>query len=369
MNDKTPATTETRAVVPFRDQLAQQAGQFSAVLPSHIPVERFQRVVMTAVQNNPKLLEADRRSLWNSAMRAAQDGLLPDGREGAMVLFKNVVQWMPMVAGIRKKVRQSGEIATWDAYVVHAKDAFEFELGDDPFIKHKPSMDADPGKVIAAYSVATLKSGEKSREVMTVAQIEKVRAVSRAKDNGPWVSWYEEMCRKTVIRRHSKSLPMSTDIDEIIRRDEADDAAADRALVPPPAPTAAAHVAHDPATGEIVEETIWADANEAAPDKTGNASPGASLQEAPSSPTPAQDGASANPPAAPVEATGAPAPRAITNWTEAECRRHGVAAFEKGMMRTAAVHPKLRVDGQEQRQAWILDGYDEAAETAAKLAD
>lgn len=214
------------------EQLKQKEGQFNAALPAHIPVERFMRVVMTAVQNNPALAQADRQSLWNASMRAAQDGLLPDGREGALVIYKTKekqrdgkevwiekVQWMPMIAGIRKKVRNSGEIATWDAQVVHKNDHFEFELGDDPFIKHKPALD-NPGEVIAAYSVAVLKSGEKSREVMTRAQIEKVRSASRSKDRGPWVDWFEEMCRKTVARRHSKLLPMSTDLDDLIRRDD-----------------------------------------------------------------------------------------------------------------------------------------------------
>lgn len=224
MNAVTGTAVAERQVSPVAEarlQLENLSGQFKAALPAHIPVERFARVVMTAIQNNPDLLnKADRRSLWNSAMKAAQDGLLPDGREGAMVLYGNQAQWLPMIAGLRKKVRNSGEIATWDAQVVHEKDVFKFQLGDDPFIHHEPSLDGDPGKIIAAYSIAVLKSGEKSREVMSVTQIEKIRARSRAKNNGPWVSDYDEMCRKTVARRHSKTLPMSTDLDDLIRRDD-----------------------------------------------------------------------------------------------------------------------------------------------------
>lgn len=273
MNDMTTERPATE-VVPFRHQLDGMAEQFKAALPAHIPVERFARVVMTAVQQTPELLACERRSLWNSAIKAAQDGLLPDGREGAMVIYNDkdrgkIVQWMPMVAGIRKKVRNSGEIATWDVYVVHANDEFAYELGDEPFIKHKPTL-GDPGPVVAAYSVCTLKTGEKSREVMSVAAIEKVRKVSRAKDSkfGPWVNWYEEMCRKTVAKRHSKVLPMSTDLDDLIRRDDAlydfegakEEAAADRpkslagkldmlaAGAPPAMP------AHDAATGEIDDD-------------------------------------------------------------------------------------------------------------------
>lgn len=206
-------------IVVLNDQIANREEQFKAALPAHIPVERFKRVLLTAVQNNPGLMRLDRQSFFNSAMRAAQDGLLPDGREGAIVEFSGKAQWMPMIGGLRKKVRNSGEIATWEAHVVYENDEFLYELGDEPILRHKPTM-GEPGKPIAAYSIAVLKSGEKSREVMTFAQIEKVRAVSRAKNNGPWVQWWGEMARKTVARRHSKVLPMSTDLDDLMRRDD-----------------------------------------------------------------------------------------------------------------------------------------------------
>lgn len=207
-------------VAVVRAQLQQMEGEFSNALPAHIPVERFTRVVMTAIQNNADLLNCSRRSLWNSAMKAAQDGLLPDGREGAIVPYKGEAQWMPMIAGIRKKVRNSGEIATWDVQAVYANDAFEFELGDDPFIRHKPAL-GNRGKMIAVYSIATLKSGEKSRDVMGIEEVEAIRAISRSK-NGPWANptFYPEMAKKTVARRHSKVLPMSTDLDDLIRRDD-----------------------------------------------------------------------------------------------------------------------------------------------------
>jgi recombination protein RecT len=234
MNAPATVTQLPHPMTEFRQQLEEREGEFRAALPAHIPAERFMRVVMTAVQTNPDLLNCNRRTLFNSAVKCAQDGLLPDGREAALVQFKNNrkvdgkwvtsldVQYMPMIAGIRKKVRNSGEIATWEVHVVYENDAFEYELGDTPFIRHKPSLSGDRGKVIAAYSVATLKSGEKSREVMTIEEIEKVRSVSKAKDaeSGPWTKWYDEMARKSVARRHAKVLPMSTDLDDLMRRDD-----------------------------------------------------------------------------------------------------------------------------------------------------
>lgn len=212
----------------IREQLYKpsQQQEFINALPAHIPVERFMRVVITAVADEPKLLQAKRSTLFAAAMKAAQDGLLPDGREGAIVPYwdnKNRVQlaqWIPMIAGIRKKVRNSGEIATWDVHAVFANDEFQYELGDEPRIKHVPKL-GERGKIIAVYSIATLKTGEKTRDVMSKEDVDKIAAKSKAK-NGPWSDpvFYPEMAKKTVAKRHSKVLPMSTDLDDLMRRDD-----------------------------------------------------------------------------------------------------------------------------------------------------
>lgn len=278
----------TRAVGKAKslgEELAQKKSQFNAALPAHIPVERFMRVILTAIQRDPALAQADRKSLWNSAMQAAQDGLLPDGREGVLVIYNTKakdefgkeiwikkVQWMIMVAGLRKKVRNSGEIRDWNAQAVHAKDQFDYELGDNPRISHKPSLDSDAGPVVAAYSIATFKTGEKSREVITRAQIDKVRAASKTPNSGPWVTWYEEMARKAVTRRHAKVLPLSTDLDDLVRRDDSlynlEGARTQREAITGKAQSladqldilaggiddsAVALPPHDPETGEIVD--------------------------------------------------------------------------------------------------------------------
>lgn len=218
------ATTTDRPknpIVAFKESLDVRMPQFAAALPAHIPPERFARVVLTAVQNNADLLNCDRQSLWNAAMRAAQDGLLPDGREGAIVKFSNQAQWMPMVFGILKKVRNSGELKSITARLVYAGDEFRYwvdETGEH--IRFEPADAPDKNTFRRAFAVAITKDGGSYIEVMDAAEIEKVRNVSRAKNNGPWKDWWEEMVKKTVIRRLSKRLPMSNDLDDLIRRDD-----------------------------------------------------------------------------------------------------------------------------------------------------
>lgn len=218
-------------VVALRQSLTQMGDQLKMALPSHINVEKFQRVTMTAIQANPDLLNADRRSLFGAVVKAAQDGLLPDGREGALVIFNTKnrqtngwdkkVQWMPMIAGVLKKIRQSGEIASIDVHVVHEHDKFTYRPGLDAVPVFEPDWFADRGAPVGAYAIATLKTGEViPPEIMNVQQIEAVRKVSRASDKGPWVDWWGEMARKTVMRRFAKRLPSSTDIEAEFERDE-----------------------------------------------------------------------------------------------------------------------------------------------------
>jgi phage RecT family recombinase len=201
----------------FRETLAASHSEFQAALPSQIPVERFARTIVTAVQMEPKLLAADRRSLVAACMKAAQDGLLLDGREAGLSLYNDrasncqTVAYMPMVNGILKKIRQSGEISSIRAHVVYEDDEFNFQLGDDESIFHKPKI-AKQGDPIAAYAIAKFKDGDIQREVMSFTEIENIRAKATGIGKACWASSWGEMAKKTVIRRLSKRLPTSNDL-------------------------------------------------------------------------------------------------------------------------------------------------------------
>lgn len=211
------------SVAVFRETLNKMSGEIQNALPSQIDSNKFIRTTLTAVQMNPQILEADRTSILGSCLKAAQDGLLLDGREAALVIFNSKtgkkVQYMPMVGGILKKIRNSGELKTISSHVVYEKDFFEYELGDEENITHKPFLGEDRGSVIAAYAVAHTKDGGIYRDVMGIGDINKVRASSRAANDGPWVDWFDEMAKKTVLRRLAKRLPSSADLDQVLQSD------------------------------------------------------------------------------------------------------------------------------------------------------
>jgi recombination protein RecT len=201
-------------------------------LPPGLSKDRFTRAAITAIQKNPSIVEGEKSSLYSALVESAQVGLMCDGKQAALVIFNTnaagkgqparwvkKVQFMPMVGGIILNLGRVG--ATVDSQVVHANDEFNVEFGDDPKIHHRPaSLGTDRGEMIGAYAIIT-KDGVKYREVMDKAQIEAVRAQSKAKESLMWTQFASEGWRKTVLRRCSKRVPI---VDEIVARTlEADD--------------------------------------------------------------------------------------------------------------------------------------------------
>jgi phage RecT family recombinase len=234
------ASTQNRGVAAaFQTDLDAYTPNLTQALPVHVSVEKFKRVLITAVSSNPDLLYANRRTLFTAAVKCASDGLLPDGRDAALVVYNTTVkqrdpqsgldceiriaavQYLPMVAGIRKRMRNTGDVLSADAHVVYEHDKFQFRLGDDGFIEHEPAgLDADPGKALGAYAIIKLKSGEVLRDVMRVSEIELSRQQGRSKNSLMWAKFWDEGARKTVLKRCAKAAPQSAELEALMGRDE-----------------------------------------------------------------------------------------------------------------------------------------------------
>lgn len=232
----------------FRRALERQRPELEKALPSHIDSAKFLRVAQTAVLGNPDLLNLDRKSLFEACQKAAQDGLLPDGREAALVKFGNKAVYMPMLAGILKKVRNSGELLSITAHVIYKNDKFRYWVDTDgEHLEHEPLLFGARGEIIGVYALAKTKDGGLYIEPMSKEQIDKVRNASRSGQSGPWKDWYDEMAKKTVLRRLAKRLPMSTDLDVFKADDEIHQAVVSE---PPPVEPKKSRLA------KIVEESV-----------------------------------------------------------------------------------------------------------------
>lgn len=219
-----PKSKALKPADEIRNNLIKMEPQFKMALPNHISPEKFLRVAQTAIANNPNLLKADRTSLYSACMALAQQGMLPDGREASLVCFGDRVTPLIMYQGILKKVRNSGELSTIMSEIVYEKDVFKYWIDSDgQHLNHEPLMFGDRGKVLGAYALAKLKDGSLYCEMMSEQQILEVKKVSRSAGAGPWSGpFFLEMYKKTVIRRLSKRLPLSTDLDMVFKADDED---------------------------------------------------------------------------------------------------------------------------------------------------
>ncbi|KKK78215.1 hypothetical protein LCGC14_2845810, partial [marine sediment metagenome] len=237
----------------FEEELKSRELAICSMLPSHVNKDRFKNSVIAAVKQTPGLLKATPRSLFASVTKSAQDGLLPDGREGVITVYGDEAQWNPMAFGLRKRAREIDEIMV-DAQVVYEKDEFIWSQGDNPRIEHNPApLGVSRGTMIGAYAVFRNQDGILHREVMDASQIEKVRSQSKQPNGLLWGKFTEEAWRKTVVRRGFKSVPCSEKLGNIVRRDDDNYEFDQPQIDAPPRPQRVEYKPTPPAHGEDLD--------------------------------------------------------------------------------------------------------------------
>jgi recombination protein RecT len=196
----------------IRRYLEQMAPEIQRALPKHLDADRLARIAMTTIRQTPELLDCNIQSLLAAVMQSAQLGLEPNILGQAYIIpYGKEAQFIIGYRGMIDLARRSGHIESIYAHPVYDQDDFDYEYGLDPKLRHKPAI-GDRGQFIGAYGVAKFKDGGYHFEFMPKSEIDKRRARSAAKSSGPWVTDYEEMACKTVIRHMFKYLPISIEI-------------------------------------------------------------------------------------------------------------------------------------------------------------
>lgn len=242
-------------LIEFKRDLGSLITKDEVLKATSVSKEAFMNAAVVGIQENPKILNCTKESLFKSIRRIAAMGLIPDGREAALVPYKAkggmVCQAMPMVYGLITAVRKSGAVKDIRAHIVYESEIdsgrFVYRAGDEEYLEHHPDLIGPRGKPVLAYAVAVHTDGSIVRAIMDREEIDRVRragASQRVWDDaakksfvsdtpvGIWKDWAEEMWKKTVIRRLSKRLPMSaTDFSQIVSEPDIEDGMKD--ITPP----------------------------------------------------------------------------------------------------------------------------------------
>lgn len=116
--------------------------------------------------------------------------------------------------GLLHIAQQAGSILWGQCKLVHANDTYESN-GLDKAPTHKYQAFGERGPIVGGYCTVKTPDGDYLTEEMSLADIKKVAATSKAK-KGPWQTFWEEMARKTIVKRASKYWPKVDRLDRAI---------------------------------------------------------------------------------------------------------------------------------------------------------
>ncbi len=179
---------------------------------------RLVRILMASCIKIPKLLQSTHESMLMALVNSAELRLEPNTPQQFAVIIpyenkkKNTVeaQFQLMYKGLVEIGLRTEKVKQIYSYPVFAGDAFKVTLGSDPKIIHEPGFkDNTPARLSHVYAIAVLLDGRQQYEVMTRAEVDAIRARSRSQSDGPWVTDYIQMAKKTVVKRLMKLLPQT----------------------------------------------------------------------------------------------------------------------------------------------------------------
>ena len=260
------ATTQAAAKTPdakasMQVYIKQMQGEIKKALPAVMTPERFTRIVLSALSANPKLAQTTPQSFLAAMMTAAQLGMEPNTPLGQAYLIPyynsksrcNECQFQLGYKGLIDLAYRSGEVSIIQAQVVYEHDDFEYELGLDPKLKHKPATH-DRGNAIAYYAIFKTKDGGYGFEVMSIDDVTAhAKKYSKAYASSPWQSNFDEMAKKTVLKKVLKYAPLKSDFVRGITQDETIKTKIDEDMYSVPNETIYADFEVDSQTGEVKE--------------------------------------------------------------------------------------------------------------------
>ena len=212
----------------IKDYINAMSGEIAKALPQVMTPERFTRIALSAVSNTPKLGNCTPQSFLGAMMNAAQLGLEPNTPLGQAYLIpfenrkKGVTECQFQIGykGLIDLAYRSGEVKMIDAQTVYENDEFEYELGMDPVLKHKPAR-TNRGNPIYFYATFKLTNGGQGFQVMSIEDVrEHAKKYSKTYNNGPWQTNFEEMAKKTVLKKLLKYAPLKTEFVKQVTSDE-----------------------------------------------------------------------------------------------------------------------------------------------------
>jgi len=230
--EKTKQAVETTEIKTVKDFLEQKKDLIARTLPKTITPDRLIGIFDMLLKSSPELSGCTEKSLIGAVIQTVQLGLTPGNIGHCYYVpfnnkqkdntYRKEIQFILGYRGMVELVNRAGKAVILSTEVVYENDSFKYELGLSPVLKHSPT-EGERGSVRGVYCVAkNIVAFEKVFVYLTKEDIDKVRKASKAGNSeySPWNNWYEEMAKKTAIKRICKLLPLAVELQKGISSDE-----------------------------------------------------------------------------------------------------------------------------------------------------
>jgi len=223
-----PAAKTTDPKASMQAYIKQMQGEIKKALPAVITPERFTRIVLSALSTNPKLAQTTPQSFLAAMMTAAQLGMEPNtplGQAYLIPFYNNKTkcsecQFQLGYKGLIDLAYRSGDVSIIQAQVVFENDDFVYSFGLNPTLKHIPAH-SDRGDAVYVYAMFRTKDGGFGFDIMSMDEVRAfAQRYSKTFGAGPWQTNFEEMAKKTVLKRVLKYAPLKSDFLRGISQDE-----------------------------------------------------------------------------------------------------------------------------------------------------
>ena len=200
--------------------VGSQVGLFNQALSDQsITWQKEQQFAIQAFQKNDylaKVAMANPSSAQNAIINVAAIGITlnPAAKLAYLVPRDGGVHLDISYMGLLHLAQVSGAIQWGQCKLVHANDTYESN-GLDKAPTHKYNAFGERGPVVGGYCTVKTQQGDYLTDEMSLAEIKQVENTSKAK-NGPWKNWWEEMARKTIVKRAAKYWPRVERVDNAI---------------------------------------------------------------------------------------------------------------------------------------------------------
>lgn len=225
-------TVRQQTVKDHSDYLGARKAFIATLLgDTNLNAEQVVGAALALIAATPALWPCDTESVYDAVIAAAKRNLLvgPEGyawlipykendKDGKFVRW--IAQYQLGYKGVLQLMRRSAVYSLVTDFIVYENDKLTVRQGTNGAFDFEPRVFGNRGKIRGYVAFAKQTNGDFIYEAMTPAEVDKIRARSKAANSPAWLNDYDRMALKAVIKRLGTHAELSAEDMRLLKEDD-----------------------------------------------------------------------------------------------------------------------------------------------------